>query len=61
MDGMTYELFSTPKEEALAVLYVQAQDLKGMTPTEVADLYQSAYNEICQRLASENDVKRTWL
>ena len=34
------------RTQALAFLYTQNQDLKGKTPTEIAEIYVSAYEEI---------------
>ncbi len=36
-------------QEALAVLYVENQDLSGMTPEQVLDMYLDAYEKICAR------------
>ena len=38
--------FPSNKTQALAYLYTQSQDLKGKTPTEIAKIYVSAYDEI---------------
>lgn len=38
--------FPSNRAQALAFLYTQNQDLKGKTPTEIAEIYVSAYNEI---------------
>ncbi len=38
--------FPSNRSQALAFLYTQNQDLKGKTPTEIAKIYVSAYNEI---------------
>lgn len=41
-------LYSFPDNEyeALAMLYVQHQDLSGLTPEQFLDMYQEAYNKI---------------
>ncbi len=38
--------FPSNRTQALAFLYTQNQDLKGKTPTEIAEIYVSAYEEI---------------
>lgn len=38
--------FPSNRAQALAFLYTQNQDLKGKTPTEIAEIYVSAYEEI---------------
>lgn len=38
--------FPSNRTQALAFLYTQNQDLKGKTPTEIAKIYVSAYEEI---------------
>ena len=43
---MTDTYFPKSKFEALAMLYVQSQDLKGKTPTELLEMYNAAYAEI---------------
>lgn len=38
--------FPSTKAEALALLYVQAQDLSKKTPAQVLAMYKEAYSEI---------------
>lgn len=38
--------FPSNRTQALAFLYTQNQDLKGKTPSEIAEIYVSAYEEI---------------
>lgn len=38
--------FPSSKLEALAMLYMQNQDLSGLTPEEVYDRYQDAYEKM---------------
>lgn len=40
-------VFPSCKQEALAMAYVQAQDLSSKTPEEIANMYNDAYNKIC--------------
>lgn len=42
--------FPTGKREALALLYVQSQDLSGKTPEDLAEMYTSAYKKISEKL-----------
>lgn len=45
---MAEQLYTFPsgKIEALALLYVQNQDVSAKTPEELADIYQDAYTRI---------------
>lgn len=38
--------FPSTETEALAMLYVQSQDLSGVTPESLLDMYQDAYQRI---------------
>lgn len=38
--------FPSTKYEALAMLYMQSQDLSGLTPKEILEKYDKAYEEI---------------
>lgn len=38
--------FPSTKFEALALLYVQSQDLSSKTPSEVLDMYHAAHKEM---------------
>ena len=38
--------FPSDEAQALALLYVQKQDLTGLTPAEIYDKYRYAYDEI---------------
>lgn len=40
------DIFPSSKFEALAMLYLQNQDLSGLTPEEIYDKYQDAYERI---------------
>lgn len=40
------------KQEALAMAYVQAQDLSSKTPEEVAAMYDDAHSRICDAFVS---------
>ena len=45
-DRINLSSFPSNRAQALAFLYTQNQDLKGKTPSEIAKIYVSAYNEI---------------
>lgn len=45
-ENVNLRSFPSNESEALAYLYVQAQDLSGKTPTEIHTMYQEAYYEI---------------
>ena len=42
----TFKTFPETETEALAMLYVQNQDLSGVTPEGLLDMYQNAYQKI---------------
>lgn len=42
----TFRTFPETETEALAMLYVQNQDLSGVTPEGLLDMYQDAYQKI---------------
>jgi len=41
-----FNVFPSTKSQALAMLYLQHQDLKGKTPTEIYSMYLDAHDEI---------------
>ena len=46
MSNVSYSAFPSSTSEALAMLYLQNQDLKGKTPEEIQTLYFEAYYAI---------------
>ena len=46
MADNTFQTFPETVTEALAMLYVQNQDLSGVTPEGLLDMYQDAYQRI---------------
>lgn len=54
MADNTFATFPDSATEALAMLYVQNQDLSGITPESLLDMYQEAY----QRIKAYNREKR---
>ena len=47
MSGTKSNTFPSSKNEVLALLYVQSQDLSAKTPSEILDMYNEAYKELC--------------
>ena len=47
MNDVTLRTFPRNEFEALAMLYIQNQDLSGVTPEELLEKYQETYNQIC--------------
>ena len=50
--------FPSSEFEALALLYIQNQDLSGLTPEEVYDKYHEAYNKIRDRYKTKRQEAR---
>jgi len=50
--------FPSSKREALALLYVQSQDLSGKSPEDLVDLYADAYKRICARFKDLREEAR---
>lgn len=51
-NNINLDAFPSNRTQALAYLYTQNQDLKDKTPTEIAKIYVSAYNEINSNIGS---------
>ena len=45
-DSVNFHAFPRCREEALAMLFLQNQDLSGLTPTQIQEEFWKAYNEI---------------
>ena len=45
--------FPSDESEALAFLYIQNQDLSGLTPPQIYDEYRKAYKEIRNQKVSK--------
>jgi len=54
----TLYTFPSDRRDALAILYLQNQDLSGKTPEELVDMYDEAWNKISQEFKSISDKKR---
>lgn len=48
--------FPETETEALAMLYVQNQDLSEVTPEELLDMYQDAYQKIKARRKEKRNI-----
>lgn len=46
MEDIKLKVFPKDESEALAMLWLQNQDLSNATPEELLDKYQDAYNKI---------------
>lgn len=56
MDDVRLMTFPATETEALAMLYVQNQDISKLTPEQLYDLYASAYSKIkAQRSAKRRE------
>lgn len=53
MDEIMLKTFPKNECEALAMLYVQNQDLSGRSPTDLLAMYQEAYDAIQERLEEQ--------
>ena len=49
--------FPSTKAEVLAMLYLRNQDLSGVSPEELYDAYEDAYNRIKKH---QSDKKESW-
>ena len=50
--------FPSSKQEALALLYVQSQDLSGKSPEDLADMYADAYTRLRARFRAIREEQR---
>lgn len=53
------KLFPETKTEALALAYVQSQDLSGKTPEDVAAMYADAYDKIKHKFAELRKLRNS--
>lgn len=56
-DNTSFETFPTNKLEAVAMLYMQHQNLSGLTPEQVLDKYQDAYARIRDHERAKGQVQ----
>lgn len=58
MQDVTLRTFPDNDIEALAMLYLQNQDLSDVTPEELLDKYQDAYERIKARKKQNREAQR---
>mgnify|MGYP000162840993 CR=1 FL=1 len=58
-DKIYFSAFPSNKIEALAMLYLQKQDLSNLSPEEVYDKYQDACDKIYKHYKEINKTKRS--
>lgn len=58
--NVSFKAFPSDRVDALALLYLQNQDLSGKSPEELANIYNEAWCKISQefKLIRENEVKK---
>lgn len=56
-DNTSFEAFPANKFEALAMLYLQQQNLSGLTPEQLLDKYQDVYSKIRDHERAKGQVK----
>ena len=56
-DNLSLEFFPSNKLEALAMLYMQHQNLSGLSPDQVLDKYQDAYAKIRDHERAKGQVQ----
>ena len=60
MNEVTLKAFPSNELEALAMLYVQQQDLSDVTPEELLDKYQDAYNKLKAHRKAKKETYQHW-
>lgn len=58
MANETLKTFPASKFEALALLYIQKQDLSGISPEQLLDMYEDAYQKIKDRNREKHSTKQ---
>lgn len=58
MDEIKLNTFPSNEIEALAMLYVQNQDLSGLSPEALLDMYQTAYDKIRLQYREKPEQRR---
>jgi hypothetical protein len=56
-DKVELNTFPARKTEALAMLYLQKQDLAGISPSELVDKYEEVLDEIKERFRENASAK----
>lgn len=61
-EKVSLSTFPSDRRDALAILYMQNQDLSGKTPEEIADMYDEAWDRISKEFnairESEKEERR---
>lgn len=61
MDDIRFDTFPGDAIEALALLYVQNQDISGLSPEDLFDKYQEAYDKIREHSrAKRAEMRKGW-
>lgn len=60
MNDVTLETFPSNEIEALAMLFVQRQDLSKATPRDLLDMYEDAYNQIYKYAREKENNASKW-
>jgi hypothetical protein len=61
IDMEEFATFPANRCEALAMLYLQGQDVSGMTPEELADAYLDTVNRIRKQFEKHYYADKEWL
>lgn len=58
MSEMRFDTFLSNETEALAMLYIQQQNLSELSPEEIYDKYCDAYQKIREHRKAKRDANR---
>lgn len=58
MANETLKTLPASKFEALALLYIQKQDLSGISPEQLLDMYEDAYQKIKDRNREKHSTQQ---
>lgn len=56
-DNIHFSSLPVNELQALAILYVQNQDLTGKSPTDIYNLYRTTYDEMCNEKEKQRQAK----
>lgn len=57
-EKVSLSTFPSDRRDALAILYLQNQDLSGKTPEEIAGMYDEAWNRISKEFNAIRDREK---
>lgn len=60
MPDVVLRTFPENEYEALAMLYIQNQDISGLTPEELLDRYDDAYHAIRNHHREKRQISNNW-